>query len=50
MQFKCGGYKADLWQYVKKELSSTLRELGVPTPEEMGYAKPELALEDVYDM
>ena len=33
-----------------KEVGPTLKELGILTPEEMGYDKPELAVEDVYDM
>lgn len=33
-----------------KEISPTLKELGILTPEEMGYDKPELACKDVLDM
>jgi len=33
-----------------KEIGPILKELGVLTPEEMGYDKPELAVKDVYDM
>ena len=33
-----------------KEVGPTLKELGILTPEEMGYDKPELAVKDVYDM
>jgi len=33
-----------------KEVGPTLKELGILTPEEMGYDKPELAVEDVDDM
>jgi cytochrome c oxidase subunit 5a len=47
---KTGGYNTELWAYIKKELQPTLSQLGILTPEEMGYDKPELALEDVYDM
>ena len=50
MQRKTGGYNTELWAYLKKELQPTLSQLGILTPEEMGYNKPELALEDVYDM
>jgi len=32
------------------EVGPTLKELGILTPEEMGYDKPELAVKDVYDM
>ena len=50
MQRKTGGYNTELWAYIKKELQPTLSQLGILTPEEMGYDKPELALQDVYDM
>ena len=33
-----------------QELDPTLKELGIPTLEEIGYDKPELWKEDVYDM
>lgn len=33
-----------------KEIGPTLKELGILTPEEMGYDKPELACKDVLDM
>jgi len=33
-----------------KEVGPTLKELGILTPEEMGYDKPELAVKDVHDM
>lgn len=33
-----------------QELQPTLTELGISTPEEMGYDKPEFASECVYDM
>jgi len=33
-----------------KEVGPTLAELGILTPEDMGYDKPELAVKDVYDM
>jgi len=47
---KCGPKVGEIWPYVLKEISPTLKELGISTPEEMGYDKPELALADVYDM
>lgn len=34
---------------VLQEIQPTLSQLGISTPEEMGYDKPELALESVYD-
>jgi cytochrome c oxidase subunit 5a len=33
-----------------QEIGPTLKELGIDTPEELGYDKPELAIKDVYDM
>jgi len=50
VQNKCGGQKDKIWPYLLSEIQPTLDELGILTPEQMGYDKPELALEDVYDM
>lgn len=47
---KCGNKVNEIYPYIIQEISPTLKELGVNTPEELGYDKPELALEDVYDM
>jgi len=47
---KCGGRVAEVWPYIVQEIKPTLDELGILTPEQMGYDKPELALKDVYDM
>ena len=33
-----------------QEIQPTLKELGILTPEEMGYDKPEFSVKDVYDM
>ena len=33
-----------------QELGPTLDELGIPTPEQLGYDKPELAVQDVYEL
>lgn len=49
-QDKCGGRVKEVWPYIKQEIKPTLDELGILTPEEMGYDRPELALKDVYDM
>lgn len=40
---KCGPYK-DIYTWVIDEIRPTLTELGVSTPEELGYGAPELAL------
>ncbi|GFO08460.1 cytochrome c oxidase subunit 5a, mitochondrial [Plakobranchus ocellatus] len=50
VQWKCGNEKDKIWPYIHKEIKPTLDELGILTPEEMGYDKPELALQSVYDM
>jgi len=33
-----------------QEIKPTLEELGISTPDEMGYDKPELALKSVFDV
>ena len=49
-QDKCGNKLADIWPYIRQEIKPTLDELGILTPEDMGYDKPELALQSVYDI
>jgi cytochrome c oxidase subunit 5a len=49
VRFRCETNKA-LWPYVLQEIKPTLDELGISTPEELGYDKPELALKSVFDM
>ncbi|KAJ8883262.1 hypothetical protein PR048_015104 [Dryococelus australis] len=46
---KCGGKVQEIYPYILQEIRPTLNELGVSTPEELGYDKPELALKSVYD-
>ncbi|XP_027846681.1 cytochrome c oxidase subunit 5A, mitochondrial [Aphis gossypii] len=36
-----------IYPYILQEISPTLQELGIDTPEALGYDKPELALDDV---
>jgi cytochrome c oxidase subunit 5a len=50
IKLKCGNKEAEIWPYVLQELAPTLEELGVLTPEQLGYDKPELALPNPYDM
>jgi cytochrome c oxidase subunit 5a len=50
LQDKCGGRLKEIWPYIRQEIKPTLDDLGILTPEEMGYDKPELALKDVMDM
>lgn len=47
---KCGHKKDEIYPWLLQEIQPTLKELGVLTPEEMGYGVPELALKSVYDM
>ncbi|XP_037043663.1 cytochrome c oxidase subunit 5A, mitochondrial-like [Bradysia coprophila] len=46
---KCGDKKAEIYPWLLQEIQPTLKELGVLTPEEMGYGEPELALKSVFD-
>jgi len=45
VQWKAAGNK-EIWPYVLQEIQPTLTELGISTPQEMGYDKPELAQHD----
>lgn len=47
---KCGSRVKEIWPYVIQEIQPTLDELGILSPEQMGYDKPELALQDVDDL
>ncbi|CAH0405129.1 unnamed protein product [Chilo suppressalis] len=47
---KCGPKVNEIYPYIIQEIKPTLTELGIDTPEELGYDKPELALENVYEM
>lgn len=47
---KCGSKVGDIYPYIIQELKPTLTELGISTPEELGYDKPELALKSVFDL
>lgn len=47
---KCGPRVNEIYPYIVQEIRPTLTELGINTPEELGYDKPELALKSVYDM
>lgn len=47
---KCGGRVQEIYPYILQEIRPTLDELGVSTPEELGYDKPELAIKNVYEM
>ncbi|KAG8197905.1 hypothetical protein JTE90_020284 [Oedothorax gibbosus] len=45
---KCGSRVSEIYPYIVQEIRPTLDELGVLTPEEMGYDKPEMAMPDVF--
>ncbi|CAH0561848.1 unnamed protein product [Brassicogethes aeneus] len=47
---KCGSKVSEIYPYVMQEIKPTLSELGISTPEELGFDKPQLALKSVYDM
>lgn len=47
---KCGHKVKEYYPYIVQELRPTLDELGIETPEELGYDKPELAIMDVDDI
>uniref|UniRef100_A0A0K8RJ43 Cytochrome c oxidase subunit 5A, mitochondrial n=1 Tax=Ixodes ricinus TaxID=34613 RepID=A0A0K8RJ43_IXORI len=41
IQHKCGAKVKEIYPYILQEVRPTLTELGISTPEEMGYDKPE---------
>jgi len=47
---KCGSKVAEIYPYIIQEVKPTLDELGISTPEEMGYGEPELTLQNPYDI
>merc|ERR1739848_38009 len=47
---KCADNEAEFWPYIMQELKPTLDELGIATPEQLGYDKPELALPNPYEI
>ena len=50
VKMKCAANEKELWPYMLQELKPTLDELGISTPEELGYDKPELALPNPYEI
>ncbi|TRY67015.1 hypothetical protein TCAL_03319 [Tigriopus californicus] len=50
VKFKCGSKQDEIWPYMLQEIRPTLDELGISTPEELGYDKPELALPNPYEI
>lgn len=47
---KCGERLKEFYPYIVQEIRPTLDELGANLPEELGYDKPELAIQDVDDI
>lgn len=45
----CGPHKSTIWPYMVQEIRPTLTELGIETPEELGYDQPELGLKTVFE-
>jgi len=43
-------HNKEIWPYMVQELRPTLDELGISLPEEMGYDKPELMLQNPYEL
>lgn len=46
----CGNKEHEIYPYLLQEIRPTLKELGIETPEELGYDQPELALKSVFEM
>ncbi|XP_017890124.1 cytochrome c oxidase subunit 5A, mitochondrial [Ceratina calcarata] len=44
---KCGSNVKEIYPYILQEIRPTLDELGINTLEELGYDKPELALQSI---
>ncbi|CAF4118415.1 unnamed protein product [Rotaria sp. Silwood2] len=50
IRYKSNAVSNQVWPWVLQEIRPTLNQLGISTPEELGYDKPELALKSVDDM
>ncbi|CAH8500318.1 unnamed protein product [Schistosoma turkestanicum] len=48
VKFKCQVCKG-AWEWLQKEIEPTMKQLGLPTLEQLGYDKPELAVIDYDD-
>ncbi|KAK6624563.1 hypothetical protein RUM44_011422 [Polyplax serrata] len=49
IRIKCAVDK-NIYPYILQEIRPTLDELGINTPEELGYDKPELAVPNIYEI
>ncbi|CAF3205151.1 unnamed protein product [Rotaria sp. Silwood2] len=50
IRYKSNAVSKQVWPWILQEIRPTLNQLGVSTPEDLGYDKPELALKSVDDM
>jgi len=49
IHLKCGAKVKEIWPYLLQEIQPTLTELGINTPQELGYDKPELWPGNVFE-
>lgn len=47
---RCGDQEKQVYPYLLQEIKPTLCDLGIDTPEELGYDQPELAMKTIYDL
>jgi cytochrome c oxidase subunit 5a len=45
-----GPHKDTIWPFMLQEITPTLQELGVETPDQLGYGEPELGCKTVFEM
>ncbi|CAF1071281.1 unnamed protein product [Adineta ricciae] len=50
IRYKSNAVSKQVWPWILQEIRPTLDKLGISTPEDLGYDKPELALKSVDDM
>ena len=50
IRYKSNAVSNQVWPWILQEIHPTLDKLGISTPEDLGYDKPELALKSVDDM
>lgn len=43
VKVKCGSHVNEIYPYIIQEIRPTLNELGISTPEDLGYDKPEVS-------
>ncbi|CAF4814417.1 unnamed protein product, partial [Rotaria sp. Silwood1] len=50
IRYKSNAVSNQVWPWILQEIRPTLNELGISTPEDLGYDKPELTLKSIDDM